>query len=54
MKQTGILLVLLSMLIGFTGCEAIGAIFKTGVGVGIFIGVIILVLLGIIFGRSKK
>ena len=37
-------------------CEVVGAIFKTGVGIGIFIAVVVLVIGGIIFGvlRGKK
>jgi len=38
----------------FSGCAVIGGIFKTGVGVGIFIVVAIIVVLLAIFGRSKK
>ncbi len=42
------------MLLTLSGCEIVGAIFKTGVGVGVFIVVVIVIILMVLFGRSKK
>ena len=49
-------LILFGLTISLTSCEAIGAIFKTGVGVGIFIVVFIILLIGgiiLAIGRNK-
>jgi hypothetical protein len=46
----GLLFILINML---TGCQAIGDIFKTGVGVGIFIVVFIIVIIALVVGKAK-
>ncbi len=49
-------LILFGLSISLTSCEAIGDIFKTGVGVGIFIVVFIILLIGgivLAIGRNK-
>jgi hypothetical protein len=35
-----------------SGCAVVGGIFKTGMAVGIFIAVIIVILLFVLFGRK--
>ena len=37
-----------------SGCQAIGDIFKTGVGVGIFIVVFIIIIIVMVASRVKK
>ena len=37
-----------------TGCEVIGGIFKAGMGVGIFVIVVIVALVLYFIGRSRK
>jgi hypothetical protein len=37
-----------------TGCEVIGGIFKAGMGVGIFVVVVIVALVLWLIGRSRK
>ena len=47
-------LALLIMTIAFTGCEAIGAIFKTGVWVGVIgVIVVIFIIIRLIAGRKN-
>ncbi len=50
-KQTLLVALLISMLTTFSSCEIVGGIFKTGMGVGIFIVVLVIAL--IIFLVSK-
>jgi Flp pilus assembly protein TadB len=48
-------LILFCLTIALTSCEAIGDIFKTGVGVGIFVVIFIIALIGgIILAISRK
>jgi len=44
-------LFLVSML---AGCQVIGDIFKTGVGVGVFIVLFIIIAVALIVGKSNK
>jgi hypothetical protein len=41
------------LLTAFSGCQAIGDIFKTGVGVGIFVVIFIIVVIALIVSKSK-
>lgn len=52
-KIRTILLFVLSAVI-FSSCTAIAAIFKTGVGVGVFLVVMVVLIIGIIAMRVKK
>lgn len=45
------LLFFLLMSIALSGCAVVGGIFKSGVAVGIFVAVVIIVLLLALFGR---
>ena len=45
------LLFFLLMSVALSGCAVVGGIFKTGVAVGIFVAVVIIVLLLVLFGR---
>ncbi|GAA4449080.1 MAG: phosphatidate cytidylyltransferase [Chitinophagaceae bacterium] len=45
---------LLAALAGFSSCEVIGGIFKTGVWVGVLIVVVLIVIVAALFGRSGK
>ena len=45
------LLFFLLMSIALSGCAVVGGIFKSGVAVGIFVAVVIVVLLLALFGR---
>jgi len=53
-KQTFIIVLLLSILLSLSGCEIIGGIFKTGMGVGIFIAVIVVALVLFIISKLGK
>lgn len=53
-KQTILDLVLLALITTFSGCSLIGGIFKTGMGVGIFISALVLVLIIYIISRIFK
>lgn len=53
-KQTFVIVLLLSFLTTLSGCEIIGAIFKTGMGVGIFIAVLVVALGIFIFSKLGK
>lgn len=46
MKKYSLLLTLSTlMIIGLSACDFLGGVFKTGVGVGVFAGIIIIVLI---------
>jgi len=53
-KQTLILALLISMLTTFSSCEIVGGIFKTGMGVGIFIVVLVIALIIFLVSRIGK
>ena len=54
-KHTLIAALLISLLITFSSCAIIGGIFKTGMGVGIFIVVIVIALIFLVsrIGKNK-
>jgi len=52
--KTQLNLLALVMVMFLTSCEAIGGIFKAGMGFGIFIVVFIIVLIAIFIFRSRK
>lgn len=53
-KQTFVIVILLSILSTLSGCEIIGGIFKTGMGVGIFIAVVVVALILFIISKLRK
>ena len=44
-------LLFLLIAVAFSGCAVVGGIFKTGMAVGIFIAVVVVILLFFLFGR---
>ncbi len=50
--RTIFLLVLFTVI--FSSCSAIAGIFKTGMGVGIFLVVMVIVVIGIVAMKAKK
>ena len=53
-EKTFTLLFLASLLLGMAGCAVVGGIFKAGVGVGIFLVVLVLGLIFWLVGRAGK
>lgn len=56
-KNLAINTLLALMILSFSSCEIIGGIFKTGMGVGIFLVVIVVAIVVYIFsriGRNKQ
>jgi len=53
-KQTLLVALLISMLTTFSSCEIVGGIFKTGMGVGIFIVVLVIALIIFLVSRMGK
>ena len=54
MKKIGISAILMSLLITISGCSVIGGIFKTGMGVGIFIVIAVIALIIFLVTRFGK
>ena len=55
MKQYSLLgLAVVAMALTFSSCEIIGGIFKAGVGVGIFLVVLVIALILWLVGRSRR
>lgn len=52
--QSIINILLLALITTFSGCAVIGGIFKTGMGVGIFISVLVVALIIFIIARIFK
>jgi len=52
-KQILIAALFISLLTSFSGCEVVGAIFKTGMGVGIFIVVLVIALIIYLVSRRE-
>ena len=48
------MILLFSLLPAFSSCEVVGGIFKTGMGVGIFISVIVIAIVMIFVSRAGK
>lgn len=53
-KQTFFIAALISMLTMFSSCEAIGAIFKTGMGVGIFLVIFVIIIIAVVVSKVGK
>jgi hypothetical protein len=52
-KLTRIVMLLL-VLVSFTSCEAIGSIFKAGIGVGVFLVIAVVAIIIYIISRFSK
>jgi len=53
-KQTFKLSLLISMLTTFSSCEVVGGIFKAGMGVGVFVVVLVIALIIFLVSRMGK
>lgn len=53
-NQTLLIAILISFLSTLSGCEIIGGIFKTGMGVGIFISVLVVAVVIFIITKMRK
>ena len=53
-KHTLIIAIFIAILTTFSGCQIIGGIFKTGMGVGIFIAVLVVALIIFLAARVRK
>ena len=51
MRYPATALLLFLLMVALSGCAVVGGIFKTGVAVGIFIAVVIIILLFVLLGR---
>jgi hypothetical protein len=54
MKNLSLLLMTLLLLLTFSSCHLIGGIFKAGMGVGIFVVILIIVIIGWLISRSRN
>jgi len=52
-NKTIVSALLISLLFTLSGCEIIGTIFKTGMGVGVIIVVLVIILFFYLFGKKK-
>jgi len=53
-KQTFKLSLIISMLTTFSSCEVVGGIFKAGMGVGVFVVVLVIALIIFLVSRMGK
>jgi len=53
-KQTSIIALLICLITTFSSCAIVGGIFKAGMGLGIFIVVLVVALIIFLFSRAGK